>query len=490
MHETSTAAKEPTTAAIPSGLSGKLLLLTIGFVMIAEVLIYVPSIANFRLNWLNDRLAAAHTAALVLEAAPSGAVPESLSREILKSIGAKSVAMKMGSQRILLAMMDAPRAVHSDVDVRHVSALDAVLGAFALIGSGADDDLIRAVGPAPMGGDFVEIVFEAGPLRHAMWRFSRNVLLLSLIISAITAALVYLALHYMFVRPMHRMTTNMMAFHQEPENPARVIALSGRRDEIGIAERELAAMQRDIASMLQQKTRLAALGLAISKISHDLRNLLASAQLFSDRLVRLPDPQVQRFAPKLMRALERAIDFCQSTISYGGVQEPVPDRKPVALERLVDEVRETLGLMADSDIGWISAIERGLMVDADYDQLLRVLLNLTRNSVQALETRSPNDPARDQIRVTGRREGAVVIIEVADTGPGLPQKSRDHMFEAFQSSSRSGGTGLGLVIASELVRAHGGEIRPIEGTIGASFRVTIPDRTVDLGARRVERVRA
>ena len=64
----------------------------------------------------------------------------------------------------------------------------------------------------------------------------------------------------------------------------------GACDEIGTAERELAAMQTELASMLHQKNRLAALGLAVSKINHDLRNLLASAQLFSDRLANLPDP--------------------------------------------------------------------------------------------------------------------------------------------------------------------------------------------------------
>ncbi|MGY3693618.1 hypothetical protein ACVIGA_003698 [Bradyrhizobium sp. USDA 3240] len=70
------------------GLSGKLLLLTIPLVMIAGLLIYVPAIANFRMNRLNDRLAAANTAALVLDAAPSGLVPDSLARQILTSIGA------------------------------------------------------------------------------------------------------------------------------------------------------------------------------------------------------------------------------------------------------------------------------------------------------------------------------------------------------------------------------------------------------------------
>src|ERR1700734_4105617 len=192
---------------------------------------------------------------------------------------------------------------------------------------------------------------------------------------------------------------------------------SDRVDEIGTAERELAVMQRDLASMLQHKTRLAGLGLAVSKINHDLRNLLASAQLFSDRLAKIPDPGVQRFAPKLMHALERAIAYCQSTLSYGRLQEPPPDRKPIPLEPLVEEVHETLGLGPDCPIRWISAVERGLIVEADYDQLFRILLNLARNAAQALESRTSGDPGRDQIRITGRREGAVVVIEGSDTGP-------------------------------------------------------------------------
>src|SRR5262245_7857270 len=483
-------ADRPTSAPSKFGLSGKLLVLTILFVMIAEVLICMPSIANFRLNWLNDRLAAAHTAALVLDAAPSGTVPESLSRQILDSIGAKGVAMKMGQQRRLLATAELPPGVQQDIDVRNTTAWHAIMGAFETLFLAEDTDIIRAVGPAPMGGEFVEIVIEEGPLRKAMWRFSRNVLLLSLVISAISATLVYLALHYLLVRPMHRITANMMAFHEDPENPKRIIAVSSRRDEIGIAERELAAMQRDIASMPQQKTRLAALGPRVSNLNPDLRNLLSSAQLFSDRLSRLTDPQVQRFAPKLMQSLERAIAFCQSTLSYGRAQEPTPMRRQVPLEALVEDVRETLGLLPDARIGWISAIERGLTVDADHDQLLRVLLNLARNAMQALETRAPNDPMRDQIRITGRREGSVAVIEIADTGPGLSPKAREHLFEAFQGSTRTGGTGLGLAIAAELIRAHGGEIHLVDGTLGATFRLAIPDQAVNLEARRGERARA
>ena len=474
----------------PIGLSGKLLFLTIIFVMLAEVLIYVPSIVNYRMSWLNDRLAAAHTAALVLDAAPSGMVPESLAKQVLESIGAHAVAIKMGSQRRMLAVSDVPAQIRQDIEMRTMSWPRATYNTFNTLLFSKPGDVIRMLGPAPMGGDYLEIVLDEAPLRNAILKFSVNILLLSLMISGITATLVFFALHYLLVRPMGRITANMVAFRADPENRSLIISESGRGDEIGTAEEELAAMQRELASMLHQKSRLAALGLAVSKINHDLRNLLASAQLFSDQLSNLPDPKVQRFAPKLMRALERAIAFCQSTLSYGAAQEAAPERKTIDVEPLIEEVHEALGLGLDVPVRWIVAVERGLTVEADHDQLFRVLVNVARNSMQAMEARGARDPARDQIRITGRREGSVVVIEVSDTGPGVSEKAHAHMFQAFQGSTRPGGSGLGLAIAAELVRAHGGDIRLVPGTIGATFSITIPDRAVDLNSRRDERALA
>jgi signal transduction histidine kinase len=471
------------------GLSGKLLLLTIPLVMIAGILIYVPAIANFRMNRLNDRLAAANTAALVLDAAPSGMVPDSLARQILKSIGAHAVAIKMGQQRRLLASADLPASIDHDVDLRTMTAWSAIVDSLqTMLETG--NQSIRIVGPAPGGAQFIEVVVDELPLRQAMYRFSRNLLFVSIGIGLLTAGLVYFAMHFLFVRPMRRLTANLIGFHENPESSARIIVPSQRGDEIGVAERELSDMQRDLVSMLHQKSRLAALGLAVSKINHDLRNLLASSQLLSDQLASVPDPRVQRFAPKLMRSLERAIAFCQSTLSYGRAQEAAPDRRMIHIDPIVAEVRETAGLATDASITWISAIERGLSVDADPDQLFRVLLNLVRNAAQALESHPRSDTASQQIRITGRREGAVAILEVSDTGPGVPAKAREHLFEAFQTSGRIGGSGLGLAIAAELIRAHGGNIHLVEGTIGATFRIVIPDRPVELMSIRNERARA
>jgi signal transduction histidine kinase len=460
------------------GLSGKLLLLTIPLVMIAEVLIYVPAIANFWSNRLNDRLAAANTAALVLDAAPSGMVPDSLARQILTSINARGVAIKMGQQRRLLASADLPASIDHDYDMRDMTAWSSIVNSLKMM-TETGDHTMRVVGPSPGRAQFIEVVTDEKPLRRAMYRFSRNLLGVSLLLAMLTAALVYLALHFLFVRPMRRLTASLVGFHENPESVARIIVPSQRSDEIGVAERELADMQRDLVSMLHQKSRLAALGLAVSKINHDLRNLLASSQLLSDQLASVPDPRVQRFAPKLMRSLERAIAFCQSTLSYGKVQEPAPDRRMVAVEPVVAEVRETAGLSPDASITWIAAIERGLKIDADPDQLFRVLLNLVRNAAQAMESLSGSAGVR-QIRIIGRREGAVAILEVSDTGPGVPAKVREHLFEAFRGAGRPGGSGLGLAIAAELVRAHDGDIQLVEGTLGATFRIVIPDRPVEL----------
>ena len=469
-------------------MSGKLLLLTIPFVLLAAILIYVPSIANFRMNRLNDRVAAANTAALVLEAAPSGMVPDELARQVLQSIGARAVAIKMGQQRRLLAIDDVPPLIDHDVDMRTITPWSAIVEAIGAMFE-TDNDAIRVVGSS-REGQFIEVVIDEKPLRLSMYRFSSNLLAISVAISIVTVALVYLAMHYLFVRPMRRITANLVAFHQDPENPTRIIVPSRRGDEIGRTEIELFAMQRDLVSMLNQKNRLAALGLAVSKINHDLRNLLASAQLISDQLSTVPDPRVQRFAPKLMRSLERAIAFCQSTLSYGKAQEATPDRRIIQVEPVVNEVRDSLGLGAGGRIAWIDVVERGLVIDADPDQLFRVVLNLVRNAAQALESHAergrrdrpdPGDgPARrlgDHSRDFRHRpgcagEGARASVRGV---PGLGARRRH---------------GLGLAIAAELVRAHGGELVLVEGTIGATFRLAVPDRPVELATARNERIRA
>jgi signal transduction histidine kinase len=473
------------------GLSAKLLRLTSLFVLLAVVAVYVPALASFYERWLADRLGRAHSVALVLDAAPQNMVPEALSRRLLDSVGAKLIVLKTGEERRLLASTDTPPMVSREVDLREDPRMATSVGnAFGILLSGGKG-VIRLVGDAPRGGEFVEVVIDEAPLRAAMFRFSRTMLGMSLVVATIGGLLVYLLLDRMIVRPVRNLTDKMVAFGRDPENAAGIVVPSGRDDEIGLAEAELAAMQQELHNQLQSKGHLAALGLAVAKINHDLRNLLASAQLASERLASSPDPFVSKLSTKLVSTLERAVAYCASTLTYGAAKEAAPQRRRVEIASLMREVREALSLDENASIRWSEAVERGLIVDADPDQLFRVLLNLGRNAKQALESRPDGlDPERDQIRVVGRREGAIVVLEISDTGPGIPEKAKEHLFAAFQGSTRAGGTGLGLAIASELVRAHGGEIRLIEGTIGATFRITLPDQVIDLRARAAERSRA
>jgi signal transduction histidine kinase len=467
------------------GLSAKLLQLTLLFVMLAEVLIFVPSVANFRISWLGDRLTAAQLASLAAEAVPDGVVPATLRVELLKTARVRAVALKRSDQRKLVLSDDMPSQIDATYDYRASERpgglwsevtfrLRLIWDALAVFFA-KQDRVIRVIGQPGMGaGEFIEVVLPEAPLKEAMMRYGLNILGLSVIISIITAALVYFALNTLLVRPMMRLTRNMVHFGENPEDASRIIEPSGRGDEIGTAERELAHMQRELAQLLQQKNRLAALGLAVSKINHDLRNMLASAQLISDRLGSLPDPTVQRFAPKLIASLDRAINFCNSILRFGRAEEPPPRRELTLLKPLVEEVGESLGLAREGRIDWRTEIDDTLRIDADRDQLFRVLSNLCRNALQALEQQG--EGAGGSILVAAWRDGRRVLIDVSDDGPGVPEKARAHLFQAFQGSARRGGTGLGLAIAHELVSAHGGTMRLLESTRGAAFRIEIPDR--------------
>ena len=148
------------------------------------------------------------------------------------------------------------------------------------------------------------------------------------------------------------------------------------------------------------------------------------------------------------------------------------------LNSVVAEVFEAAALMAGDHIQLVNSVDKLISIDADREHLIRILTNLTRNSIQALET---IQKAEKKVSISATREGNVAAIEVADNGPGIPKNIRARVFEAFQSSARAGGTGLGLAISAELVQAHGGTICVADSTeAGTVFKVTIPDRIDDL----------
>jgi signal transduction histidine kinase len=465
-----------------SGLSGKLLLLTAVFVMIAEVLIFVPSVANMRLMWLRDRLNTAAAASVVIEGLPDQELPRPVQEETLLATGTKAIVLKKADASRMVAAVDMPPSVDAQYDLSDVSLPTSIYDAFDTLLFGGNR-VIRVYGPVGETTTRIELLLDEGPLRRAMLRYARNIFIISMVISLITASPIFFALNRLLIRPIRGMTANIRQFAADPSNPARVLEPSGGRDEIAVAGVHLAAMQQTLQRTLKEQKNLADLGLAVSKINHDMRNILSSAQLMSDRLSDVDDPVVKRVAPKLLRSIDRAVGYTNEVLSYGRMREPEPRRRFVALHPLVQEVSEVLSLDARGDIAFVAQIEPGLEVDADGEQLFRVIHNLCRNAVEALA----QDPGieRRTVLVSGLRTGSVVSIAIEDNGPGMPEKARENLFAAFRGSVRSGGTGLGLAIARELVLAHGGTIALVEkATPGTLFRIELPDRPVPLDAFR------
>lgn len=463
------------------GLSGKLLWLTIVFVMLAEVLIFVPSVANMRLMWLKDRLNTAAAASVVIDGLQPVELPRAVQDDALMATGTKAIVLRKDGTSRLLAVDGMPPEVDATFNLADVGPLDAIRDALdSLIFGG--DRVMRVLGPVGDSDMVIELVLTEDSLRAAMLSYARSVFTLSLIISLITALLIFLAINRMMIRPMRTLTRSMQAFAEKPEDPARILTTGRGVDELAVAGRHLADMQQQLQRTLKQQKNLADLGLAVSKINHDMRNILASAQLMSDRLVDVDDPMVKSFAPKLLRTIDRAVGYTSEVLAYGQASEAEPRRRRFLLCDLAQDVRDMLAIDVESGIEFIDMVAADLEVDADSEQLFRIIHNICRNAHQALLSFQPEDPAAARrITLTAQRIGSVVMISVEDTGPGMPRKARENLFAAFRGSVRSGGTGLGLAIARELVLAHGGTIALVEKPgPGTLFRIEIPDRPVAL----------
>ena len=478
--------KPPVRAWFFRGLSGRLLLLTVIFVMLAEVLIFVPSVANMRLRWLEDRLNTAAAAAVVVDGMDNVELSRPVQEDTLMATGTKAIVLRRSNESRLVAAVNMPPEVDDQYDLAAMTPLTAIHDAFdtLLFGGGR---ILRVFGPVGDSDATIELVIEDSSLRKAMLIYARNVFFLSLVISLITAALIFLSINRLMIRPIRRMTASMHAFSADPSDPARVLSAAPGTDELSIAGQHLASMQRHLQKTLKQQKNLADLGLAVSKINHDMRNILSSAQLISDRLASVDDPIVKRFAPTLLRSIDRAVGYTTEVLSYGRTTEPEPHRRFVQLRPLVTDVSEILAIDPKSDIEFRIQIADDLQVDADSEQLFRVVHNICRNAVQALMNDASGADGVRVVAVTAMRTGSVVSISIDDNGPGMPPRARENLFAAFRGSVRSGGTGLGLAIARELVLAHGGTIALVEkATPGTLFRIELPDRPVPLDVFRTK----
>ena len=457
-------------------LSARLLVLTVVFVMLAELFIYTPSVARFRKAYLEERIVRAHLATLAVESMPDRAADSALGRTLLKNTDTYAITLRQDDRRILIAGGEMPPRVDAVYDLRRNSFWGWIEDAFMTL-TQSENRILQIIGETPKRpGVQIDIYLDEGPMRDEMLAFSHRIFQLSIVISLFTAGLLYVSLMLLIVRPMRRVTASMESFRRAPEDETRIFQPSDRPDEIGIAQRELAVMQQELRLALRQKDRLAMLGAAVAKVNHDLRNSLATAMLIGDRLAASDDPDVQRLVPRMFRAMDKAVNLCSQTLDYASATMPTLTltRKPLAEivrmagETLTQEVPEAETAAAEADrppFTWKNEVPATIEVMTDAAQMLRVFENLGRNAREA---------GAGSVRIAAYLESGALIVEVADDGPGMPDKATEHLFQPFAGSAREGGTGLGLVIAREVVHAHGGDIALVRtGGDGTVFRLRL-----------------
>ncbi len=458
-----------------NSLTGRFLVLTVIFVMLAEVMIFVPSVARFRVEYLQERLELSQIASLTLLATPDDMVSPTLKRELLVNAEVLSITLRRPDMRQLILSQAETPPVEETFDLREAPVVELILDAMnALVRTG--DRPIRVIGmPVKGGGVMIEATLFEAPLRQAMISYGLNILRLSIVISLITAFLLFLAVRRFIVKPMKRVVDHMTDYAADPENAQRIIKPTSRVSELMSAEVALADLQSQLTQSLKQKERLATLGGAVSRVSHDLRNMLTTAQLLADRFERSEDPTVKRTAPKLIGSLDRAINLCERTLTFGKAEEPAPQIRQHQLARVVEDVMDSDRLRSTDDgVRLVCEVDPSVTVDADGEQLFRILSNLTRNARQAIA--ATGEPGQITVRAAALQDSCQ--IEVVDTGPGLPPKARENIFQPFKGGVRHGGTGLGLAIAAELARGHGGALELVEtSATGTRFRITLPRQT-------------
>jgi signal transduction histidine kinase len=449
-----------------NSLSGRFLILTIIFVMLAEVLIFVPSIARFREDYLLLRLEKAQIASLALLA--DDMIDMSLEEELLENAGVFNVVLRRDQVRQLV--LSSP--IQQTVDLRGPSGAVLIRDAMMRLWK-PENEIIRVIGqPLRDAGLLIEVTMETADLRMAMLDYGVRILILSAVISIFTATLLFLAVRGFLVKPIKQLVHSMSAYAAAPEDARRIIEPTAGVSELREAEQALMSMQTQLTGALRQKERLAQLGGAVAKISHDLRNILTVAQLFSDRLEGSEDPAVKRAAPKLVNSLSRAVNLCESTLAFGKAEEPPPRLDQVMLSLVVAEVVEAERIaVGEHPLALVEDVAPNMAVRADPEQLYRVLGNLVRNARQAIVASGQSG----EIAISAIETEQDWQIHIADTGPGLPPKAQEYLFQPFTGGTRKGGTGLGLAISAELVRGHGGRLDLLRtGAQGTCFAVCLP----------------
>ena len=457
-------------------LSGRFFILTAVFVMLAEVLIFVPSVARFREDYLLLRLEKAQIASLALLAGDM--ISDELEVELLENAGVFNVVLRRDDMRQLVLSSPLKSMIAATYDLRNPTPLELIRDAMTCLVE-TEDKLIRVIGaPVKDAGIQIEVTMPTLPLRGAMINYGLNILKLSAVISVLTALLLFVAVRGYLLKPIKRVVRYLKTYAAAPEDVRGIIEPKATIRELREAEEALKTMQTQLTGSLKQKEHLAQMGGAVAKISHDLRNILTTTQLFVDRMETSDDPMVQKAAPKLVNSVSRAVKLCESTLAFGKAEEATPTLTRLPLIDIINDVFDGERLaVADAEISYNEDIPPDLFLRADPEQLYRVISNIIGNARQAIIATGK----AGEISVCAGEDADNWIITISDTGPGMPPKAREHLFTPFQGGVRKGGSGLGLSIAAELVRGHGGTLELLSsGENGTTFEICLPKGEIDI----------
>ncbi|RZO32180.1 MAG: HAMP domain-containing histidine kinase [Rhodospirillaceae bacterium] len=455
-----------------TGLSARALGLAVMFVLLAEAVLFVPSVGRWLEQELNDRLSDGHLAIRTLEELPSAMPNDRLTRELLDHVDAGLVAFRAPDRPKLALFQELGLQVDRSVDLRDTGLLRLSIIAFQIIFDHRPAATLRVVGLSPVDPNAeIELLLDQTRICRELRSYAARIAAFSLFISLVTGLLLYLALGWLIVRPVLRLSRAMRAFAKHPEIEQPGLQEAGRADEIGDAFTQMKAMQDTVRSALTQNRRLASLGTGVAKISHDLRNLLTTSLLITDRMSASKDEGVSRAAPRLAESIERAATLTHTIVQHVRDGLPALAVELVVLKPffggVIDRIRQRWGPQGKV----VSLLEDFDITSLHFDplQVERVLINLLDNSFEA---------GADQVDLRAEARESGLVICVQDNGAGVPDAAVPHLFDAFKGSTKRSGTGLGLHNAAEIVEAHGGRLRLVHtGQDGAeltTFEIQLP----------------
>ena len=216
---------------------------------------------------------------------------------------------------------------------------------------------------------------------------------------------------------------------------------------------------------------ISTMGWISASILHDLRNPLGTICAGAELLMDLDSTstQVKRLAGNMSRAAGRMRELLAELASLA--RDNVSTHEICDIRQVIAGAAETaLAAMGNQSIQILLDVPTGIELPLVRSHIERVFFNLIANAIEAM-------PCGGEVRIGARKAGACVLVEVEDTGPGIPGCIRDRLFEPFVTSGKRDGLGLGLALARQTVRNHGGDLWT-EPAAGARFVIRLPlDRT-------------